>query len=978
MTTKTGPIRRQIDPAKQYVSTKQKHAHNILSTDIPTELNELKQYLLDVRLARDDLASAAHRLQEKHDEWITMLQEAPDEQNFYDTACDEILALLYDSDFIQNRLNAHISERQAEIAQQEGTSGLNQTMQSTTAYVQSTSAKAFRAPKIKLPTFSGNYMEFRQFWGIFEANIHNRTDLTNIEKFHYLLTQIEGEARRSIVGVIVNEENYEVAVALLKSRFDRADDRIITLLYSEFHRMPTCGRKIADKQHTLDDCERIFRQLESAGEDVNSTRSLTVTLFSKFPIGMVKELQRFYHVSPNSTLKEVREALDKSIAEEELTSGVLDDLQAMKVSKDGNGPTNTPQKNNNATRYYNGQTNQDVPEDNGYNSKGAEGKVFYNSALPAVARTQRPPTGSRPQLITPPGTCYFCEGDHFNQACTVYPSAKERQQRLANVSRCTRCMKKHSYPTCPFPIHCIHCRSHGQHTSVLCEQQFPERSSVVITQGPSQPKPFTPSAPQSSQPVTSQGKSQNGGVTALNHTGVKPVLFQTAKTIAVNPITGQTCTVRLAMDTMSSRSYVREPIARQLGLMGDQSERLFVSVFGTAKSLEVPTSRVQFEVTLRNGGRMEIEANTTKVICQSGAVLNNWSEQEAKALSYYQPALADDPYDANGTIDVLVGAGLVWDIIEGSRVPTPAPGLFLIPSKFGLMLAGESQRNSDADEALPTMLCITESPCQFPSELGLISTDSKFETSYPDVDEFWNLEHIGITDDPTINDDDKALETFHKTVTFENDRYQVTWPWIEEKRALLPTNYDVAYDRFRSLVKRLKINPELLQGYRDIIKLQLDRGIIEEVPHDELESDNLIHYLPHHPVIKASSSTTKVRIVYDASAKKNRQSVSLNECMFRGPVILPDLCQLLMRMRVHKTVVISDIEKAFLQVGLQPHDRDVTRFLWFKDDENLTLKDNVKAFRFDRVSFGVISSPFLLAANIDHHLTKENSEFAET
>ena len=229
-----------------------------------------------------------------------------------------------------------------------------------------------------------------------------------------------------------------------------------------------------------------------------------------------------------------------------------------------------------------------------------------------------------------------------------------------------------------------------------------------------------------------------------------------------------------------------------------------------------------------------------------------------------------------------------------------------------------------------------------------------------------------------MTSDDKALETFHKTVTFENDRYQVTWPWIEEKRALLPTNYDVAYDRFRSLVKRLKINPELLQGYRDIIKLQLDRGIIEEVPHDELESDNLIHYLPHHPVIKASSSTTKVRIVYDASAKKNRQSVSLNECMFRGPVILPDLCQLLMRMRVHKTVVISDIEKAFLQVGLQPHDRDVTRFLWFKDDENLTLKDNVKAFRFDRVSFGVISSPFLLAATIDHHLTKENSEFAET
>ena len=82
-------------------------------------------------------------------------------------------------------------------------------------------------------------------------------------------------------------------------------------------------------------------------------------------------------------------------------------------------------------------------------------------------------------------------------------------------------------------------------------------------------------------------------------------------------------------------------------------------------------------------------------------------------------------------------------------------------------------------------------------------------------------------------------------------------------------------------------------------------------------------------------------------------------------------------MRVSPIIVISDIEKAFLQVGLQTHERDVTRFLWFEDDTSISLKDNVKVYRFKRVNFGVISSPFLLAAAINHHLSQERTEFAE-
>ena len=77
--------------------------------------------------------------------------------------------------------------------------------------------------------------------------------------------------------------------------------------------------------------------------------------------------------------------------------------------------------------------------------------------------------------------------------------------------------------------------------------------------------------------------------------------------------------------------------------------------------------------------------------------------------------------------------------------------------------------------------------------------------------------------------------------------------------------------------------------------------------------------MPHHPVLtpKEARATTKVRIVYDVPSKAGSDMNSLNECLHRGPVILTDLCGLLIRFCIYPIVVLADIEKAFLQVGIQ-------------------------------------------------------------
>ena len=85
---------------------------------------------------------------------------------------------------------------------------------------------------------------------------------------------------------------------------------------------------------------------------------------------------------------------------------------------------------------------------------------------------------------------------------------------------------------------------------------------------------------------------------------------------------------------------------------------------------------------------------------------------------------------------------------------------------------------------------------------------------------------------------------------------------------------------------------------------------------------------------------------------------------------------LLLRFRLSPIGIVSDVEKAFLNIGLQVHDRDVIRFLWLKDATNTSLTDNVQEYRFCRIPSGVVSSPFLLGATIAYHLRKIDNSLA--
>ena len=173
------------------------------------------------------------------------------------------------------------------------------------------------------------------------------------------------------------------------------------------------------------------------------------------------------------------------------------------------------------------------------------------------------------------------------------------------------------------------------------------------------------------------------------------------------------------------------------------------------------------------------------------------------------------------------------------------------------------------------------------------------------------------------------------------------------------------------------ILPEVLKHYDDVIRDQEKQGIVEPVEQGTNNAVGKVHYLPHHEVIRVDKDTTKLRIVYDASARSGRNTPSLNDCLYAGPPLSPLIYDILLRFRVHKVALIADIEKAFVNVSVHPRDRDYLRFLWI--DDITSGHPKLQVYRFARVAFGVSSSPFLLNATIRHDLTSADMprEFAE-
>ena len=182
-----------------------------------------------------------------------------------------------------------------------------------------------------------------------------------------------------------------------------------------------------------------------------------------------------------------------------------------------------------------------------------------------------------------------------------------------------------------------------------------------------------------------------------------------------------------------------------------------------------------------------------------------------------------------------------------------------------------------------------------------------------ECEQLYSLDVLGV-EDRSEKDQMEVLTDFRESVTRQEDgRYEVSIPWIPGAR-LYGTNEQPSRIRLANVNKKLSKDRSLKVEYEKIVKDQLANGIVEKAP--EKPAGKRTYYMPHKPVIRENATTTKIKMVFDASAKAAPLANSINECMFTGPSLQPLLWDILITARMTPNLLLADIQKAFLQIGV--------------------------------------------------------------
>ncbi|XP_070075679.1 uncharacterized protein [Drosophila takahashii] len=184
--------------------------------------------------------------------------------------------------------------------------------------------------------------------------------------------------------------------------------------------------------------------------------------------------------------------------------------------------------------------------------------------------------------------------------------------------------------------------------------------------------------------------------------------------------------------------------------------------------------------------------------------------------------------------------------------------------------------------------------------------------------------------------------------------YIVKYPFKKDMPTIQDPSLRQALNRFAMLELKFRRNPALKNQYCEFMKDYLQRGHmgVLDKPQLNLPEKNCF-YLAHHAVLKAESSTTKCRVVFDGSGK-NITGHSLNDRLHIGPPIQRDLFGVCLRFRQYQYVVCTDIEKMFRGIKIAPEHSDYQRIVWREDE-----KDPLQHYRLLTVTYGLAPSPFL-------------------
>lgn len=502
--------------------------------------------------------------------------------------------------------------------------------------------------------------------------------------------------------------------------------------------------------------------------------------------------------------------------------------------------------------------------------------------------------------------CPFCKSDHRLHLCEGFKAllVTKRIEFVKNQKLCLNCLRpNHTVNKC-FSSTCRLC--HKKHHSVL----------HIAQDVSSSPKSNT------------ADQSGNGGISTIANciTYNSQTLLSTAL-ITIYDKNNKAHLCRALLDVGSQVNIISKSLAVKLDL---KSKAITTNVSGINKGNTPITSYVNVKIKSRTSGY------AASIDC---LILNAITEN---IPSYTFPLntleipkgihLADPEFNKSSEIDILLGSEIFWDLLCVGQIKGQKGQPHWQKTQLGWVVGGKF---------------ITKASNQQHHLSHVAISQTNFNLS-----RFWELEEF--TSNPKdLNSDEVACENHFLSnyARTPEGRFCVRLPFTSDA-SVLGVSHNQALAQFLTLERKLQHKPDQYEQYREFMNEYISMGHMTKALPSEISQYNSF-YLPHHAVIKESSSSTKLRVVFNGSAKTT-SGLSLNDILMAGPALQNNLISITLRFRSHPFVLKADISKMYRQIAVHENDQKFQLILWRNSST-----ETIKTYKLSTVTYGTKPAPFL-------------------
>ncbi|XP_076549197.1 uncharacterized protein LOC117611418 [Osmia lignaria lignaria] len=523
-------------------------------------------------------------------------------------------------------------------------------------------------------------------------------------------------------------------------------------------------------------------------------------------------------------------------------------------------------------------------------------------------------------MVSKTPSCSCCQLEHALANCDKFKKmgVRERTKHVQESQHCFNCLQPgHKVQGCT-RNHCKICkRKHHPllHRDDLHSVQSGTSKKSDVTKLDAATSEVTNSEVTNPEVVLSCISDQNRSL--------QNAILATA-VVSVQDNIGYDHECRILLDSGSQANFITDAFCKKLGLKLCPFEAE-IALLGSVVKLIKGKSEIKIR-SRHNNFQISVLCYSVKKITDD---MPNFPIQRGAILIPSNITLADSKFEESRQIDMLVGSGIFWKLLCVGQ-QRAGPSLTWQKTHFGWVLGGIL--------TWPTNNTQTTNRCHLVTNCDL----------HAQLERFWKVEELDSEFKNTMNECE--IHFTENTRRDSTGRYIVKIPFLETINNLGDSR-EQAEKRLRALERRFVKQPELRDHYISFLREYEELEHMTQI--SESNDDRPAYFLPHHAVSKETSTTTKIRVVFDGSAKCTT-GLSLNDVQRIGPVVQNDLVTILIRFRIHRCVLSADITKMYRQILVDSTHRRYQRILWRENPDQ-----PINVYELNTVTYGTASAPFL-------------------